>query len=65
MKTNAKKYNDEGMRMTNCCGACSTYCDGVLCCKGCYKKVRPGEGDGAEYKDGPRPSIRHTLKLEK
>jgi hypothetical protein len=33
-------YNEDGMRMTNCCGACSTFDeDGTLYCKACYQPV--------------------------
>lgn len=53
MKT-TKRYNESGMRMTDCCGACSTFMDDGrgnydLCCKKCYERVSVGEGDGAEY----------------
>jgi hypothetical protein len=49
-----KRYNEKGMRMTDCCGACSTFMeDGtgayLLCCKKCYESVGVGEGDGAEF----------------
>ena len=45
-------YNEDGMRMTNCCGACSTFDeDGTLYCKACYQPVEFGEGDGNEHKD--------------
>jgi len=45
-----KNYNDEGMRMTDCCQSASTYFDATLVCKGCYEDVELGEGDGNEYK---------------
>lgn len=44
------RYDEKGMRLTDCCGALSTYCDGALCCKGCYALVPVGQGDGNEYK---------------
>jgi hypothetical protein len=47
-----KKYNDEGMRLTDCCGCVSTFCDDTLSCKGCYKPVPHGQGDGIEYRNG-------------
>lgn len=34
------------VRLTSCCGAHSTYCEGHLCCKNCYEIVPIGEGDG-------------------
>ena len=47
-----KRYNEDGMRMTDCCGACSTYDEfGELYCKACYTVVGIGEGDGSEYKE--------------
>jgi len=34
-------------RMTDCCGACSTYDEfGVLYCKACFEPVPEGQGDG-------------------
>lgn len=42
------KYNEDGERLTDCCGAMSTYCDGVLVCKACYNEVPIGQGDGTE-----------------
>lgn len=41
---------DEGTRLTDCCGACSTYVEGVLSCKACYEAVPPGQGDGSELR---------------
>ena len=47
----AKKYDQDGMRVTDCCGAHSTYDEhGQLYCKACFEAVGPGEGDGGEYK---------------
>ena len=47
-----KQYDENGMRLTDCCGCHSTYDEnGVLYCKGCYKPVGVGQGDGAEYKE--------------
>ena len=45
-----RKYNDEGMRLTDCCGCVSTYHDEDLCCKGCWEVVPHGQGDGVEYR---------------
>jgi hypothetical protein len=39
------------MRLTDCCGALSTYHDEDLCCKNCYHSVEVGEGDGCEFLD--------------
>jgi hypothetical protein len=36
------------MRLTDCCGAHSTFHDESLCCKSCWKEVGCGEGDGSE-----------------
>lgn len=53
-----KRYDPEdGTRLTDCCGAYSTYHDEgdgetfVLCCKNCWDEVEPGEGDGSEKSD--------------
>lgn len=47
-----KKYNEEGMRLTDCCGAWSSYDEnGELYCKACFNLVEPGEGDGSEYEE--------------
>jgi hypothetical protein len=67
--TKMKKFNNEGMRMTDCCGACSTYDEeGTLVCKGCYREVEPGQGDGNEYgsktETRVKPSIRHKVKVK-
>ncbi len=47
-----KKYDSDGHRLTNCCGAFSTFMEGergeVLCCKACYREVSFGEGDGSD-----------------
>lgn len=45
-----KRYNEEGVRMTNCCGVYSTYHNKELCCKKCWNIVDFGEGDGTEKK---------------
>ena len=45
-----KNYNEEGMRMTECCQSASTFCDVSLVCKTCFNDVEIGEGDGNEYK---------------
>ena len=44
-------YDEDGQRLTSCCGCYSTYQDGFLCCKRCYEFVPIGEGDGSEYRD--------------
>lgn len=44
-----KCYDKNGMRLTDCHCAHSTYHDGVLCCKVCYEEVPLGQGDGNEY----------------
>lgn len=42
-------YDDDGYRLTDCCGAVSTYDEfGELYCKVCYDVVGHGEGDGSE-----------------
>lgn len=46
-----KRYADDGCRLTDCCGAYSTFFDGELACKKCYEDVEFGEGDGSEYLD--------------
>lgn len=39
----------DGTRLTDCCGAYSTYMDtDELCCKACYNPVEYGEGDGVD-----------------
>lgn len=48
------KYDEDGMRMTDCCGAASTYMEGQLCCKACYNLVDFGEGDGTEWQEGSK-----------
>jgi hypothetical protein len=46
----SKRYNEQGFRVTDCCGAMSSYGmdDGVLSCKKCRHEVEVGEGDGIE-----------------
>ena len=39
---------DNGMRVTTCCAAISTYVEGFLVCKSCFQEVESGEGDGSE-----------------
>ncbi len=37
------------VRLTDCCGAYATFMDGgFLCCKGCYRPVGAGQGDGSD-----------------
>lgn len=45
----SKRYDENGQRVTDCCGCYSTYCGEVLVCKNCYHAVGIGEGDGAEH----------------
>lgn len=40
--------DEDGVRLTECCGAFSTYVEGVLCCKVCYEEVEVGQGDGED-----------------
>lgn len=57
-ETHAPRYDESGHRLTDCCGAFSTYMDGdVLCCKKCYWEVPVGQGDGTETRDD-RPANR-------
>ncbi len=57
VKVNGKRYckpdhpHAANMRLTDCCGALSTYHDEDLCCKNCYHSVEVGEGDGCEFLD--------------
>jgi hypothetical protein len=44
-----KRYADDGCRLTDCCGAYSTFSDGGLMCRRCCEYVESGEGDGGEY----------------
>ena len=55
-KQQKRKYNEDGMRLTDCCGCYSTFCmdTGELVCKKCFKVVEFGEGDGSEYKEEPK-----------
>jgi len=54
----AQRYDDTGQRLTDCCGAYSTFMEGdttaecgdILCCKKCYREVELGQGDGSEYR---------------
>lgn len=48
----AKNYTPDGMRLTDCCGAFSTFSDVTLCCKVCWEPVPWGQGDGTEYLTG-------------
>ena len=62
----AKKYNDDGMRLTDCCGSVSTYHDETLVCKGCWGAVPHGQGDGMEgrleYIDDDQKSVAAAVK---
>lgn len=46
-----KLFNENGERLTDCCGAYATICmdDGTLCCRKCYEMVDAGQGDGTEF----------------
>lgn len=46
------RYDERGVRLTDCCGAYSTYMDDALCCKACCREVPSGQGDGNEVKGG-------------
>ena len=65
-----KKFNDDGMRLTDCCGAASKFMDGgrsgeVLCCKKCYEEVAHGEGDGSEYEGDRHEAMKATMTRDK
>jgi len=47
-----KRWSAEYGRLTDCCGALSTYCGDDLSCKRCYRSVPVGQGDGNEQRDG-------------
>ena len=52
------RYDEDGVRLTDCCGTYSTYLedgDGIpaLSCKKCYHEVPYGQGDGSEVRGGP------------
>jgi hypothetical protein len=58
------RYDNHGMRTTDCCGVYSEYfATGleaeVLCCKKCYRQVPVGQGDGSEYKEVETTGLRH------
>lgn len=44
-----KNYDPDGVRLTDCCAAFSTYHGSMLCCKACFNEVSNGEGDGTEW----------------
>lgn len=47
----ARRYDHDGVRITTCCGAYSTFDqDGILYCKACFSPVPAGQGDGTEYR---------------
>jgi hypothetical protein len=58
----AKRYNEDGVRLTDCCGSMSTYSDGTLCCKRCWREVGFGEGDGNEEQTPPIVTLK-SLKV--
>lgn len=50
------RYAESGTRLTDCCGAYSTYNEDsrgefTLCCKACWREVGPGQGDGSASQD--------------
>ena len=50
-----RRWNNVGMRLTDCCAAASTFSDvfgtgPTLCCKHCWNEVWDGQGDGSEVK---------------
>jgi hypothetical protein len=57
------KYDDDGVLLTDCCSAHSTYHDGTLVCKSCFRPVPPGQGDGTKTRGGPPPSPRTRREL--
>ncbi len=62
----AKQFAKDGTRLTDCCGARSTYCDETLCCKVCYNEVPVGQGDGSEtLSDITRKEIKQALGVDK
>jgi hypothetical protein len=66
--TDQKTYDTDGHRLTNCCGAFSTFMDGeVLCCKACYQEVSLGEGDGSDdvVMQAPSSHIRNLNPAER
>lgn len=47
-----KRYDAEGIRVTDCCDSYSSYDEhGNLYCKCCYEAVGLGQGDGGERKE--------------
>jgi len=55
--TDSPRYDEGGQRVTDCCGAYSTYFvasddSEVLCCKKCWEEVAVGQGDGNEFREG-------------
>jgi len=53
-ETRTPRYDENGQRLTDCCGAFSTFMDDgegdeTLCCKKCYCEVPDGQGDGTAY----------------
>jgi hypothetical protein len=59
------KYDNYGMRLTDCCAAHSTYHDTTLCCKACGRKVEFGEGDGSEHVEDWTPLSRTSRTIKK
>ena len=56
----------KGMRLTDCCGAFSTFCmdSGELSCKVCWNEVGHGQGDGEEFINTVNPLDNATIKWE-
>lgn len=48
------RYDENGQRLTDCCGVYSTYSGETLCCKKCWHAVEFGQGDGSEYREGAK-----------
>jgi hypothetical protein len=54
-----------GMRLTDCCGAFSSYSmDSGLYCKVCFETVGFGQGDGEEYVATVDPLANATITFE-
>ena len=59
LKNHNHKYSSDGIRLTDCCGAFSTYFDNILCCKNCWQEVSYGQGDGEETYQGNNQEQNH------
>jgi len=56
--------SDDGMRLTDCCAVFSTYEDGMLCCKKCWREVEVGQGDGCEYYEKKPNPVAYHISLD-